>query len=66
VSLFFGPQVKTTAPKRYVVRPPQGCIEPGKSAVIKMSMVSKDSEQLWRDASEEKAKGIVELKVFFL
>ena len=39
-------QVKTTAPKRYVVRPPQGVILPGMSAKITLTMVGKDAESL--------------------
>jgi len=43
-------KVKTTAPKRYVVKPPQGCIEPGQVAVIKLTMVGKDANALWAEA----------------
>lgn len=39
-------KVKTTAPKRYVVRPPQGFVRPGEEATIVMSMVIKDSMEL--------------------
>jgi len=52
----FVQKVKTTAPKRYVVRPPQGCIEPGQEASIKLTMVQKDAENLWREAEEERGE----------
>ena len=55
-------QVKTTAPKRYVVRPPQGCIAPGQQAAIKLTMVQKDAEGLWRERAEDEARGVPELK----
>lgn len=46
-----------------MVRPPQGCIEPGQDANIKLTMVAKDAESLWREASDDKARGqIGELK----
>ena len=46
-------KVKTTAPKRYVVRPPQGCLASGGSGSIKLSIVAKDSEALWRESAAE-------------
>lgn len=50
-------KVKTTQPKRYVVRPPQGCVLPGNRETINLSMVTKDSEALWAKAAAD--KGIV-------
>jgi len=57
-STYVAYKVKTTAPKRYVVRPPQGVVEPGQKTSIKLTMVAKDAEALWRDASDDKAKGM--------
>lgn len=39
-------KVKTTAPKRYVVKPPQGVVLPGQSAKITLTMVVKDAVDL--------------------
>jgi hypothetical protein len=64
VNLIYVPfvQVKTTAAKRYVVRPPQGYIEPGQQAIIKLIIVQKDAESLWQDRMDGKARGEGELK----
>lgn len=43
-------KVKTTAPKRYIVRPPQGFVRPGETASILLSMVQRDADNLWKDA----------------
>lgn len=39
-------KVKTTAPKRYVVKPPQGVVMPGQRARIMLTMVVKDAVDL--------------------
>ena len=54
-----GSQVKTTAPKRFVVRPPQGHIMPGASQRITLTMVPKEAIELQRKyhaGQEEEAK----------
>jgi len=45
-------KVKTTAPKRYVVRPPQGFVRPGQEASIKVTMVKEDAADLWKNGRQ--------------
>jgi MSP (Major sperm protein) domain len=39
-------QVKTTQPRRYLVRPNQGLIQPGQAAIVQIMLVDKDKHQL--------------------
>ena len=50
-------KVKTTKPKRYVVRPPQGVILPGEKAEIFLTMVPADALKLWNDAVNQSRSG---------
>jgi hypothetical protein len=43
-------KVKTTKPKRYVVRPPQGIVLPDGTADIQLTMVPGDASSLWAEA----------------
>ena len=45
-------KVKTTKPKRYVVRPPQGIVLPEQGAEIMLTMVPGDANALWHEANE--------------
>jgi len=45
-------KVKTTAPKRYIVRPPQGVVLPGQEGSITLAMVKEDAAMLWREQLE--------------
>lgn len=45
-SLLLSIQVKTTQPRRYLVRPNQGLIEPGQSLTVQIILVEKDKNQL--------------------
>lgn len=40
-------KVKTTQPRRYLVRPNQGIVAPGSSATISILLVEKDRQVLW-------------------
>jgi MSP (Major sperm protein) domain len=44
-------QVKTTQPRRYLVRPNQGLIAPGETAQVQILLVEKDVQQLWANFS---------------
>ena len=50
-------KVKTTKPKRYVVRPPQGVVLPGEKAEIFLTMVPADALKLWNDALNQSRSG---------
>jgi len=51
-------KVKTTAPKRYHVRPPHGFVRPGETASILLSMAARDTASLWWDAVDSKGEQI--------
>src|SRR5210317_2634024 len=40
-------QVKTTQPRRYLVRPNQGIVAPGSSETVSILLVDKDRQVLW-------------------
>lgn len=60
------PQVKTTQPRRYLVRPNQGLIAPGKSETISILLVEKDKQTLLQSYERLGQSGLDHSKDKFL